>query len=121
MSEEKFDLKAFAKETYQVNVDKGFELSFEGLPDDVVVKMKLGILGLVTSEIGEAMEEVRMGTPHLYLSNSLKPEGVAVELADAVIRILNFCESEGIDLIQAMRLKHEYNKKRSYRHGGKLA
>ncbi|PWU11649.1 MAG: hypothetical protein C5B47_00645 [Verrucomicrobia bacterium] len=120
MSDEKFDLRAFAKETYRVNVDKGFELSFEGLPDDVVVKMKLGILGLVTSEIGEAMEEIRKGTPPLYLSNSLKPEGLAVELADAVIRILNFCEREGIDLIQAMQIKHNYNKNRSYKHG-KLA
>ena len=114
-----------------------------------------------------------------------KPEGIAVELADAVMRILDFCgryeldignwigrrerealtlpqlvaechanvsmefvsggldekpasaiqpfflaeciaeiefwlKEQGIDLAEIIRLKHEYNKTRPYRHGGKI-
>ncbi len=52
-------------------------------------------------------------------AQSKKPEGVAVELADCVIRILDYCGHTGIDLEEAIRIKHEYNKSRPYRHGGK--
>lgn len=51
--------------------------------------------------------------------NGEKPEGVAVELADCLLRILDYCGYAGIDIEEALRLKHEYNKTRSYRHGGK--
>ncbi|GHU66537.1 hypothetical protein FACS1894184_04760 [Clostridia bacterium] len=50
-----------------------------------------------------------------------KPEGVAVELADAIIRILDYCAYVGIDIDSVVREKMEYNKSRPYRHGGKLA
>ncbi|MDR0905796.1 MAG: hypothetical protein LBN00_06445 [Oscillospiraceae bacterium] len=49
-----------------------------------------------------------------------KPEGVAVELADCLIRILDTCAAEGIDIDEVVRLKMEYNKSRPYRHGGKI-
>lgn len=52
-------------------------------------------------------------------ARSKKPEGVAVELADCVIRILDYCGHAGIDIEEAIRIKHEYNKTRPYRHGGK--
>ena len=52
-------------------------------------------------------------------AKSQKPEGVAVELADCVIRILDYCGHAGIDIEEAIRIKHEYNKTRPYRHGGK--
>ena len=51
-------------------------------------------------------------------ARSKKPEGVAVELADCVIRILDYCGHAGIDIEEAIRIKHEYNKTRPYRHGG---
>jgi len=49
-----------------------------------------------------------------------KPEGVKYELADAVIRILDMAEFYKIDLESAILEKHEFNKTRSHRHGGKL-
>ena len=57
--------------------------------------------------------------PDACSAQSKKPEGVAVELADCMIRILDYCGHAGIDIEEAIRIKHEYNKTRPYRHGGK--
>lgn len=48
-----------------------------------------------------------------------KPEGIPIELADVIIRVLDFCGYAGIDIDAAISQKHEYNKNRPYRHGGK--
>lgn len=49
-----------------------------------------------------------------------KPEGLVVELADAVIRIADLCGAFGLDLAAAIEIKHAYNETRPHRHGGKL-
>lgn len=46
-----------------------------------------------------------------------KPEGVPIELADAVIRLGNLAESLGIDLGAAIEEKMQFNKTREYKHG----
>lgn len=48
-----------------------------------------------------------------------KPEGVPIELADTVIWILDYCEENGIPLMDSLRLKLLWNLGRSERHGGK--
>jgi NTP pyrophosphatase (non-canonical NTP hydrolase) len=53
--------------------------------------------------------------------NTLKPEGIPIELADIIIRVLDTCDEAGIDIEAAVRLKMEYNKTRPHRHGGKRA
>lgn len=73
---------------------------------------------LIVSELAEATEEARKNTAPVYLSEG-KPDGEAVELADAVIRITDYFGHKGWDLEQIIRLKMDYNKTRSYRHGGK--
>lgn len=95
------------------------------------------IIALCHSELSEALEEHRRDKPPLYFSGKdasgcteeretpfppiiTKPEGVAVELADCIIRILDYCGHAGIDIEEAIRIKHEYNKSRPYRHGGKV-
>lgn len=64
---------------------------------------------LMVSEISEAMEGDRKGLmddklPHRNM--------VEVELADAVIRIFDYCGYKGLDLAGAMLEKIEYNKNR---------
>ncbi len=48
-----------------------------------------------------------------------KPEGEAVELADALIRIADLAGSRGWDMEAIIRAKLAYNATRGHRHGGK--
>lgn len=48
-----------------------------------------------------------------------KPEGIAVEMIDCVLRILDWCAAEGVDVEKLLRTKHRYNIGRPYRHGNK--
>ena len=90
------------------------------------------IVALCHAELSEALEEYRNGNPNFYfISNGFKsedideigeekPEGIAVEMIDCVIRILDWCGQNGIDVDRLVEIKNEYNKTRSYRHGGKV-
>ena len=75
---------------------------------------------LVHSELSEALEEYRdgHGFTDVYYVDS-KPEGIPIELADAVIRLLDLAEIYKIDLSWAIQEKQAYNKTRAYKHGGK--
>ena len=78
----------------------------------------LEIHALIHSEISEATEEVRNNKPSCYIENG-KLEGEAVELVDAVIRIMDYFGHNGWDMESIIFGKMEYNKTRSYRHGNK--
>jgi hypothetical protein len=43
------------------------------------------------------------------------------ELADIIIRAMDTACVFGLDIGNAVKLKHEYNKTRPHKHGGKLA
>ncbi len=86
----------------------------------LTVDQTLAKLALINSEVAEVVEAVREGQPHIELDSG-KPEGVGVELADVVIRVMDLCEALNIDLHKCMTLKAEYNESRPYKHGGKLA
>jgi NTP pyrophosphatase (non-canonical NTP hydrolase) len=76
-------------------------------------------LMLVVTEVAETMEAIRAGS-----SKSDKIQAfsrVEEELADAVIRILDFAGGHGLDLEGVVVAKMRYNASRPYRHGGKLA
>lgn len=165
-------LNKLAKEVHQNAIEHGWwdeERSFGE------------IISLCHSELSEALEEYRnnRGLGEIYY-NGNKPEGIPVELADCIIRILDYCgetdkellnnvdtsnmletelltfgdfitlwhlflsksfeepykqiywlscviddiydwcEGENIDIDEAICIKHEYNKSRPYRHGGKV-
>lgn len=48
-----------------------------------------------------------------------KPEGIASEFADTIIRIMDTCQAYNIPLAEALLAKIEYNATRPHRHGGK--
>ncbi len=80
------------------------------------------LLMLVTTEVAEVMEEYRNGKgfKETYYNDKGKMQGIPSELADIVIRVMDICGYYKIDLEKAIIEKHEFNKKRPYKHGGKV-
>ena len=86
------------------------------------------VIALMHSELSEALEEWRNGNgldvvyfEEVEGSRLRKPEGVPVELADCLIRILDTMHEIGVDIEYVVGQKMAYNNNRPYRHGGKLA
>lgn len=76
------------------------------------------IIALCHSELSEALEAYRNREP-LVWDNDGKPDGIAVEMIDCVIRVFDYLSHIGIDIEKIMLEKHEFNKSRPYKHGGK--
>lgn len=76
-------------------------------------------IALIHSELSECLEEFRSGhePTEVYYREDGKPEGVAMELADAVIRCFDMAYVFGIDLEAAILEKHAFNKTRPFLHG----
>ena len=55
----------------------------------------------------------------LLLNGILGLSGETGECADIIIRVFDASGKYGIDIGKAILQKHEYNKSRPYRHGGK--
>lgn len=68
------------------------------------------------SELSEALEAHRDRQPNVYVIDG-KPEGVAVELADCLIRILDTMHARGVDIDDVVDRKITYNGSRPYKHG----
>ena len=86
----------------------------------------IAVLALIGTEVSEAIEELRNGRgleayygPLHHGQYLPKPEGVPSELADIVIRALDFADARDIDLGAAIEEKIAYNATRGTRHGGK--
>lgn len=125
------NINELAKDIHENAVNHGFWEKEPSFPE---------IIALIHSELSEALEEYRNGNPPVYGTcavsrehcphygecdthdpSGCKPEGIAVELADAVIRILDYTAAAGIDMEAVITAKCRYNVGRPYRHGGKLA
>ncbi len=72
-------------------------------------------IALMHSELSEALEALRHNDP----MDEHCPEysSVEIELADCVIRIMDFAKQKGLRLSEAICAKHEFNKSRPYKHG----
>lgn len=94
------------------------------------------MLMLAVSELAEALEEHRDGNPAVWYRHegrcpksrrwrwrqrrctcTPKPEGIAVELADCIIRCLDTLHSLGVDIDHVVAEKMAYNATRPFKHG----
>jgi NTP pyrophosphatase (non-canonical NTP hydrolase) len=97
----KNDIQTLCKEAYKTACEKGWHTEFREMGT---------ILCLIHGEVSEAMEADRRGEGW---------DRVTEELADVCIRIFDLCGSMNLNLEKAIMEKMEYNKTRSYKHGGK--
>lgn len=104
------DVDEFAREVHGLAVEKGWWDSPRSFGDTIV---------LIHAELSEAIESYRKGEVPVFFEGD-RPDGWAVELADAMIRILDVLGDANLDPSAILKAKHEYNKTRPYRHGGKL-
>lgn len=119
------------------NFEKGWRA--EGNPQRNVGELT----SLLHSEVSECFEAHRNNEPALWFEHTPapgfktnahdphaldpalpngtlgKPEGMAAELADVIIRVLDMADELGLPVVEAVIQKHAYNQTRPYRHGGK--
>ena len=128
----------------EINIANGWRQTDVSIENETLrAKVDIAEIALIISELSEAIEELRNGRTSIeeYYSGGLesgkfaldpkdpldddnnlrKPEGVPSELADALIRILDYADKRNINLQRATMHKLRFNKTRGFRHGGKVA
>lgn len=128
------DLRALQHEIHALNVSKGWwedpvtrELDNLEAIEGVGAKAReahrantiVAKLALITTEVAEAIEEVRDGHLDARIENG-KPEGLPVEIVDVIIRSLDLLTALGHDAGALIRHKLDYNRTRTHRHGGRV-
>ena len=112
-----YNLPVVARSIHAANVARGF---YDDEQDANNVHFQLSKLAMIHSEVSEVVEAVRKPGADGHL-----PEfsGEVVELADVLIRILDYVAWRGIEkeFSDALAKKDQYNRDRPHRHGGKLA
>ena len=117
-------LTEFSRRIYSDNLAKGFyddemairlHLSKDPTKHQSYIKsVRAQRIALVTSELSEALEADRKDLMDDHLPQYY---GFDVELADALIRILDMCGANNVDIGKVVRDKLAYNKSRPFKHG----
>ena len=118
------------KEVYQANKAKGFwkyreetpQLIRNFFPEEIAEEFAIAVekaynaqaIALMHSELSEALEADRKDLMDDKLTHR---KGLEVELADAVIRIMDFSQGKDLDVDGAVLENLNYNKTRPYLHG----
>lgn len=109
MTEMPNTLNEYAAEAHQISTDHGFNDTHRNFGE---------VIALIHSELSEALEADRAGEPLVWFNGSgKKPEGAAIELIDAIIRILDYLGGTDLDIDGLYRTKTDYNKTRPRLHG----
>lgn len=83
------------------------------------ISLKESLMNVVV-ELSEAIQEARKENAVAVQIINGVPEGILVELADAIMLILEECAFQGWDMETAIMIKHRYNLTRPKYHGHKL-
>ena len=131
------NLTTLANEIFQANKEKGFWSHPRPLTETTM---------LIVTELAEAVEEERAGNAGLWYNDldngedviagdawvdpashlayresgsqaPLKPEGIDIELIDALIRLLDLLGSREVDVDELLKQKLAYNATRAPKHG----
>lgn len=86
------------------------------LAGELLVTQKASKLALIHSEVSECLEGLRNDLDSDKLEGRKMEEE---ELADIIIRIMDYCGAYNIDIGKVCIEKFNYNQGRAHRHGGK--
>ena len=115
-SDRKFEIafNEVSEKVHQNSINKGFWEDRNKSSIGTITEK----LCLMHSELSEALEAVRIGNPMCDKIPEFK--AIETELADCVIRIMEFSVAYNLRLAEAILAKHEYNTTRPYNHGKKF-
>lgn len=105
-----FYLQNLSEICYNLAVEKGWGIKGISIPEQIA---------LIHSEASEALESWRNNEESSWTDETGKPQGLASEYADIIIRVCHYAHILGIDLDYEVARKLNYNGTRPYRHGGK--
>lgn len=114
-------ISGMSAEVIACNTDKGWH------PDPVrtfgeecaLLHSEISEMLEVFREIGFETRDVIVPHPQSHATTLLKPNDVASEFADLLIRLLHYCHVHEINLPAEFRRKMDFNWTRPYRHGNK--